>query len=512
MKHIGKALVALAAAIGMAVSGGVATANADDLPPYTTSNVKVSEVGAHTANVTFDWKVNAPVDQIKSVCAIAAITRVTDITPIENRKLIPGGYGPYDIDCSGGTSDPELTTDTYNQIYGLHERNLDLWNGDPGNNYYTAAKYTVQDFFRYRNMWDGKSTSGTFSIPIIGLTPNTAYGNTDHGGDDHVGPSDPWWWVGNKFETLWDQGVRTKTPVDMRQAYVGLHVEFKDGYYFDYAEFDSSYATKIPDFKTTSEPTGTPESALSDATKDKVSVEGGKVEAGKSARVYINNLKDACKGDKSCFWYGYVYSEPAKLTGPDGSPFLTVQKDDAGKYYVDVLVPDGLTGEHRIALTDETGALQGWTTVSVGEAKSIPVYRLYNPGMPQAAQHLYTTSKAEYDRLVANDGWQGEGPVFYTAPGETSKPVYRLYNKYTSAHFYTTDADEYNRLKGSWNDEGVAWYVADDADTDVYRLYNHVSGEHLYTTNAAERDSLTAGEHPDWEYEKVEYKVYAQAR
>ncbi|MBT1178212.1 hypothetical protein [Bifidobacterium vespertilionis] len=510
MKHIGKALVALVAAIGMAVSGGVATANADDYPTASASNVRVSEIGVHTANVTFDWKVNAPVDQIKSICPVAIISRITDVTPIENRHVGYGSSGFYDYDCSSGILDPDLNSDPnsnlYDQIYGVHEYDLDLPTAINGDEYYTAAKYTAQNFWRYRNgAWDGKSNSGTFSLPIIGLTPNTTYGNTEQ-----WGPEDTWTWVANKFENLWNQGVRTKTPVDMRQAYVGVHVELKNGDALWLG--DTSEAAKIPDFKTTSEPAGTPESALSDATKDKVSVEGGKVEAGKSARVYINSLKDACKGDKSCFWYGYVYSEPAKLTGPDGSPFLTVQKDDAGKYYVDVLVPQDLSGEHRIALTDETGALQGWTTVSVGEAKSIPVYRLYNPGMPQAAQHLYTTSKAEYDRLVANDGWQGEGPVFYTAPGETSKPVYRLYNKYTSAHFYTTDADEYNRLKGSWNDEGVAWYVAADADTDVYRLYNHVSGEHLYTTNAAERDSLTAGEHPDWEYEKVEYKVYAQAK
>ncbi|MBT1179622.1 hypothetical protein [Bifidobacterium vespertilionis] len=508
MKHIGKALVALAAAIGMAVSGGVATANADDVQS-SVSNVKVSEIGAHTANVTFDWKIDTPADQIKSICAVANIGRITDITPIDNRDNYFGHYvlDVTDYDCTGGTNDSELTSDTYNQIYGSGEHELNLSPEDGASASYTAAKYTGQSFTRYnQKLWDGKSNSGTFSLSLIGLTPNTTYSNNFD--DWRTSFTNPWWSVGYEFQDLWDQGVRTKTPVDIRQATIGLHVELKDG-----TSIPTGYnVVKIPDFTTTAEPAGTPESALSDATKDKVSVEGGKVEAGKSARVYINSLKDACKGDKSCFWYGYVYSEPAKLTGPDGSPFLTVQEDDAGKYYVDVLVPQDLSGEHRIALTDETGALQGWTTVSVGEAKSIPVYRLYNPGMPQAAQHLYTTSKAEYDRLVANDGWQGEGPVFYTAPGETSKPVYRLYNKYTSAHFYTTDADEYNRLKGSWNDEGVAWYVAADADTDVYRLYNHVSGEHLYTTNAAERDSLTAGEHPDWEYEKVEYKVYAQAK
>ncbi|WP_190973677.1 hypothetical protein, partial [Bifidobacterium vespertilionis] len=496
----------------MAVSGGVATANADDYPNYnydvkaTASNARVSEVGAHTANVTFDWKIDLPADQIKSVCAVEVITRITDITPIENRETAYGGGGPYDASCTG-TPDTELTPDLYDQFYGVHEQNLDLPADD--SNYYTAATYTMQDVSRYWNTWDGKSNSGTFFLPLIGLTPNTTYGNTKGNRGDHEDnhPSDPWWWAASKFEDLWRQGVRTKTPVDMRQAYIGLHVELKDG---SMIPFDAA-ATKIPDFKTTSEPAGTPESALTDATKDKVSVDGGKVEAGKSARVYINRLKDACKGDKSCFWYGYVYSEPAKLTGPDGSPFLTVQKDDAGKYYVDVQVPDGLTGEHRIALTDETGALQGWTTVKAEAPASVAVYRLFNPYMTSGTTHLFTTSKAEYDKLVAA-GWQGEDVKFHAAGSAANgaKPVYRLYNRYDGSHHFTVDAAEKDNLvKIGWTLEPTTWWAPADGDAKVYRLYNRWNGEHLFTTDKAESDRLAG---LGWTVEESGFSVYSQAK
>lgn len=53
--------------------GGVATANAADVTnkdnPITLSNVRVSDVGAQTANVSFDYRIDpAQVDEIKDVC------------------------------------------------------------------------------------------------------------------------------------------------------------------------------------------------------------------------------------------------------------------------------------------------------------------------------------------------------------------------------------------------------------------------------------------------------------
>ena len=148
-------------------------------------------------------------------------------------------------------------------------------------------------------------------------------------------------------------------------------------------------------------------------------------------------------------------------------------------------------------------------TVKPSPAQKVPVYRLYNPGMPQAAQHFYTASKTEYDNLVTTAGWQGEGIAWYTTDQKTDKPVYRLYSRFNSAHFYTTSKAEYDKsVANGWTGEDVAWYVADDADTDVYRLYNDLSGEHLYTTNAAERDNLVAN--AGWTFEQVEYKVYAK--
>ena len=116
----------------------------------------------------------------------------------------------------------------------------------------------------------------------------------------------------------------------------------------------------------------------------------------------------------------------------------------------------------------------------------IPVYRLYNPNMPQAAQHLYTTDRAEYDSLPAH-GWIQEGAVFNAAETANSQPVYRVYNPYTGAHHYTRDANEYHHLTATgWNDENIGWYLPANATQPVYRAYNHYTGEHLYTMQKVE--------------------------
>lgn len=84
--------------------GGVATANAADVTnkdnPITLSNVRVSDVGAQTANVSFDYKIDpAQVDEIKDVCFSIEVQRITDITPIEkahsSANTIGGTGFPY---------------------------------------------------------------------------------------------------------------------------------------------------------------------------------------------------------------------------------------------------------------------------------------------------------------------------------------------------------------------------------------------------------------------------------
>ncbi|WP_143249123.1 S-layer homology domain-containing protein [Bifidobacterium myosotis] len=369
--------------------------------------------------MTFDWSITGTTtDQIKSVCFVVPVVRTTSITPIENRKLPYAFGGPSPYNCSNGLDDSDLTDMSpqdaqaaYDKVYGVHDDDLTL--PDENGGQYVAAKISGQSYYRYYSKsWDGKSLSGTFSAPVIGLLPNSTYGNSS---SDAL----------STFEQLWDQGVRQTTPVDIRSMSVGLQVELKNGS-FIYFGMGSS---QVPDFTTTAEPAGPTDDKLTSDTKDKIhSDNAGKVEAGKSARIYINDLKESCKvDDASCFWYGYIYSEPTRLvSAKSGGPELPIQKDDAGKYYVDAFIPDGFSGEHKIALTDETGTLQGWTDVTVDRGQTSPFTDVIKGKTPHFDEILWLADQG------ISTGWkQPDGTTTFAPEADVNRQdmaafLYRL--------------------------------------------------------------------------------------
>ena len=388
MRRFGKAVAALAVA-ACTLLGGVATANAADVTykdnPITLSNVRVSDVGAHTANVSFDYSIDpAQVSQIKDVCFSVEVERVTDITPVAQAYQNPRGAGSmYDVNCDAATGDDELTAASYDAIYGFH--NDQEYKGvyrEDGNRFWsdmnaTFAKVSGQHFFRItRDSWGGKA-SGSMNVPLIGLTPSTTYTNNAkyYGlGQPEVIPAYQEG-VREKSNTLLKQGVRSKTPVDIRQLVLYAKPIFKDANttVLDGTWEPTGALRTVPDITTKAEPTATPAEALPSKTDAKLDVANGHAEPGQTARVYVNNLKAEAKAKadaNSLFWNAYIYSEPQALTGPNGSPFVQVQKEaSTGKYYFDAVIPAGLpTGEHKISVQDENGTVQAWTPVTVGDA------------------------------------------------------------------------------------------------------------------------------------------------
>ena len=128
MRRFGKAMAALAVA-ACTLLGGVATANAADVTnkdnPITLSNVRVSDVGAQTANVSFDYRIDLRRWTRSRTCAsVSRCSVITDITPIEkahsSANTIGGAGFTYIMDCSTGVSDDELTAGSYDSIYGFH--------------------------------------------------------------------------------------------------------------------------------------------------------------------------------------------------------------------------------------------------------------------------------------------------------------------------------------------------------------------------------------------------------
>ena len=409
MRRFGKAMAALAVA-ACTLFGGVATANADDVVfdgvtykdnPITLSNVRVSDVGAHTANVSFDYSIDpAQMSQIKDVCFSIEVQRITDITPMEQAwtdKDPLRGAPRYSMDCNSGSdvSDDDLTASSYDAIYGVHNdreykgvyRSAPIpdkpgWTNTWEDMNATFAKASGQWFHRYnKDAWNGQA-SGSLDFPLIGLTPGTAY--TNNAKQSIEGFEVPFQdAVQEKSNDLLNEGVQAKTPVDIRQVVLYAMPIYKDPntkvnndtlvYGPDQSIVTNSALKSVPDFTTKAESTATPEEALPSKTDAKLDVANGHAEPGQTARVYVDNLKAEAKAKadaNSLFWYAYIYSEPQALTGPNGSPFVQVQKEaSTGKYYFDAVIPAGLpAGEHKISVQDENGTVQAGTPVTVGDA------------------------------------------------------------------------------------------------------------------------------------------------
>lgn len=133
-------------------------------------------------------------------------------------------------------------------------------------------------------------------------------------------------------------------------------------------------------------------------------------------------------------------------------------------------------------------------------ANSKPMYRLYNR---YTGEHFYTDSANERAQLN-RVGWIDEG-IGWIAPEKSNTPVYRLYNRYVPGgdHHYTTSASERDAcIAKGWIDEGVGWYSDDSKTVPLYRQYNPnaKTGTHNYSTSKNESDHLVS---LGWRYEGV---------
>lgn len=150
-----------------------------------------------------------------------------------------------------------------------------------------------------------------------------------------------------------------------------------------------------------------------------------------------------------------------------------------------------ITGDGSVTVT-ATGGCKNFTgsatTAFTVNAKPLSMYRLYNKN---SGEHFYTSSKSERNKLQ-KAGWKYEG-VGWKAPKKTETPVYRLYNRFSGDHHYTTSKKERDKLrKAGWKYEGIGWYSGPKTGTPILRQYNPnaKTGTHNYTTSEKERDKL----------------------
>ena len=202
----------------------------------------------------------------------------------------------------------------------------------------------------------------------------------------------------------------------------------------------------------------------------------------------------------SAAWTGKaVKPEPKLIYGK-----TTLQN---GKDFVIKYTNNTNPGTANVQITGK-GYFKGTKTVTFTIVKSetkkktasIPVYRLFNP---RTGEHFYTTSKVEYDYIIKNLNWHGEGIGWY-APKTSKSPVYRVYNPNAGEHFYTSSLRERDWLVSlGWRNEGIGWYSDDEKSIPVYRHYHPVqkTGNHHYTTSKGESDYIV--KHGGWRYEGI---------
>jgi|GEM_PF-2950908 len=138
------------------------------------------------------------------------------------------------------------------------------------------------------------------------------------------------------------------------------------------------------------------------------------------------------------------------------------------------------------------------------DASTVDVYRLYNK---VSMEHLYTTSANEYNTLpvIAHD-WIREGVNFkeYNTAQAGTTPVHRIYNPRSGEHIYTMDTNEVRVLttQNGWRSEGVAFYTPGKSSHQIYRVFNPAAGvgAHFVTADYGEMLSLTQR---GWMYEGV---------
>ncbi|WEV58946.1 hypothetical protein OZX67_09205 [Bifidobacterium sp. ESL0728] len=354
------------------------------------TNVKVTDVGAHTANISFDyqymrngqplnWKsVNTKnskenPDERWPTVPMVSLTHITSMTARSDQygcgtwnpnECTPfGGYAPEV--GNNNVMDTQLTADTYQKIYGV--KTQDWMN--PMSGLYRMATTTGKSFERFLDE-DMSRSSGHFDVPLIGLDPNTTYSNRNvNANGKDLSLTEPEEMIGEHAKELVAQGKKDQpVKTDIMQLLVGVNFE-NMGYGGPTPQYGQAL---IPSFTTKAEPKAPANGDLNTGNMNDIGI-AGKPTAGSPSRLYINHLAAGCKADvdgedtPSCFWAGYIYSDPVALQGPDGAPYLQVKKDDKGRYYVDALLPKGYTGDHKIALVDQDGNLQGWTPITFGK-------------------------------------------------------------------------------------------------------------------------------------------------
>lgn len=140
---------------------------------------------------------------------------------------------------------------------------------------------------------------------------------------------------------------------------------------------------------------------------------------------------------------------------------------------------------------------------------AVPVYRFYNRN---TSAHFYTVSASERDVVLATlPNMVYDGPAFEASvqPAAGLSPVHRFYNRQTGVHFYTISEAERAHVQATlpqFTYEGGAYFasqVAGPGLRPLSRFYLAGKGFHFYTVTPTEVAYL-----PQYAHEGTGYHVF----
>lgn len=151
-------------------------------------------------------------------------------------------------------------------------------------------------------------------------------------------------------------------------------------------------------------------------------------------------------------------------------------------------------------------------SITVKPVPVIPVYRFYNTF---TGAHFYTSSideKADVEARYAGI-FRYEGIGFSASSELDKEPLYRFYNKAARSHFYTASPEEKSYIESTWPAafvyEGTSFCVSvtpTQLTVPVYRFYNTRTGAHFYTSSEDER-ARVAATWPHYRFEGIAFYV-----
>ncbi|MCH4160486.1 MAG: hypothetical protein LKF41_01575 [Bifidobacterium sp.] len=366
-----------------------------------TSNPRIIDIGTHTAGLSVDYEISEELwAKVNRACLNMALSRVFEVS-VHPGNINGYGFGNYPglWDCeTGGVSDTDTSESaslSRARIYAVRNETESTAGWRPPS-VVEGSKWSVtyQQFSRAQteNKTDLPERTGTLTLVITGLLESTSYGNWlfDLAGEqlrgDGTANPNGWSVNANGVHNLWAlpdyaflkllEGKDSATDlVPLSKAnpasyqYAGITLTLNDG---TVVKQPISETSLVPEF-TTQSVTPLGEGELNDGNKGDIEGENNNSANPDSPyRVYINKLVDSCKAlvDEGlyCYWAGYIYSTPTRLLTPDEQNHLLVQKDNNGKYYINVQLPASYSGVHKIALYDQEGNIQGWTNFTIGES------------------------------------------------------------------------------------------------------------------------------------------------